>query len=62
MSPQRLLDISDIAEKFRVHRRTVAERWIHMPGFPPPRYAPTRNRRLWDAADVEKWAARGAGK
>lgn len=52
----RLLTIDDIAAFFRVERRTVAEKWIHRPGFPTPRYAPTRANRLWDADEVERWA------
>jgi hypothetical protein len=53
-----LVSIDDIARKYRVHRRTVAERWVHLPNFPKPRYAPTAQTRLWDAIDVERWAGR----
>ena len=52
-----LLSIDDIAALCRVKRRTVADHWIHMPGFPQPKYAPTRRTRLWAAADIERWAA-----
>lgn len=55
-----LLTIDDIATLFRVCRRTVAERWIHQPDFPPPRFAPSKYRRLWDAKDVSAWAAPAA--
>ena len=58
----RLMTIDDIARQFRATRRTVAERWIMRPDFPRPKYAPTRRSRLWDAADVERWAARGVQK
>lgn len=54
-----LLSIDDIARMFRVERRTVAEQWIHRPGFPAPKYAPTRRSRLWEAAAVERWASPG---
>jgi hypothetical protein len=57
-SVEALLSIDDIAAKFRASRRTVAERWIHAPEFPAPKYAPTRQTRLWAAKDVETWAAR----
>ncbi len=53
-----LLNITEIADLMRVKRRTVAEDWIHRPGFPAPRYAPTRRTRLWAAADVERWATK----
>lgn len=61
-SDVKLLDIDQIAAMFRVNRRTVAEKWIQQPGFPAPRYAPTRRCRLWDAADVETWATPSAAR
>jgi hypothetical protein len=51
-----LLTIDDIAKRFKTSRRNVAERWIHKPDFPQPRYAPTQRTRLWLATDVERWA------
>jgi len=56
-----LLTIADIAALMRVERRTVAEDWVHRPGFPAPRYAPTRRTRLWLASDVEQWATKPRG-
>jgi len=53
-----LLTIAEIAALMRVGRRTVAEDWVHRPGFPAPRYAPTRRTRLWAAADIERWATK----
>ena len=53
-----LLNIAEIAALMRVERRTVAEDWVHRPGFPAPRYAPTRRTRLWAAADIERWASK----
>ena len=51
-----LLTVSDIAALLRVQRRTVADRWVHRPDFPRPRFAPTRRTRLWALEDVRKWA------
>lgn len=59
---EKLVSIDDIARKHRVSRRTVAERWVHLPSFPAPKYAPTRQSRLWDADAVDQWAARGAAQ
>lgn len=56
-----LLNIAEIAALMRVERRTVAEDWVHRPGFPAPRYAPTRRTRLWAAADIERWATKPRG-
>jgi predicted DNA-binding transcriptional regulator AlpA len=53
-----LLTVDDIAQRLRVARRTVADQWVHRPGFPPPKFAPSPRRRLWLAAEVEAWAAR----
>ena len=52
----KLLTIEDIAKQFGTSRRNVAERWVHKPDFPPPRFAPTKRTRLWLAKDVERWA------
>lgn len=57
---QTLMTIDDIAALFRAERRTVAERWIHRPDFPKPKYAPSRQRRLWEASAVKAWAERRA--
>ena len=51
-----LLTIDDIASLFRVERRTVADRWIHRPDFPPPAFAPTRRTRRWTREQVIAWA------
>ncbi len=56
MTSPTLLDITAIAARFGVKRRTVAEGWIHRPDFPAPRFAPSTRVRLWDAADVDRWA------
>jgi len=55
-----LLTIADIAARYRRSRRTVADEWVHRPDFPPPKYAPTRQTRLWLASDVERWASPAA--
>jgi hypothetical protein len=55
-----LLTVSDIAALLRVQRRTVADRWVHRPDFPQPRFAPTRRTRLWALEDVQRWASRAA--
>lgn len=52
-----LLTIDDIASLLKVNRRTVADKWIHRPDFPPPRFAPTRAHRLWNKQDILDWAA-----
>lgn len=57
---EELLSIDDITALFRTKRRTVAERWIHRPDFPQPKYAPTPHSRLWLAKDVKAWAARSS--
>lgn len=57
---EELLSIDDITNLFRTTRRTVAERWIHRPDFPPPKYAPTPHSRLWLAKDVKAWAAKSS--
>ena len=51
-----LLNIDDIAKRFKTSRRNVAERWVHKPDFPAPRFAPTKRTRLWSAEDIERWA------
>lgn len=51
-----LITIDDIAEMFRVGRRTVADHWIHRPDFAPPAVAPTRRTRRWDRAEILAWA------
>ena len=58
MTTKTLLSIKDIATMFGKAERTVRDRWTKSPGFPKPRYAPTRNTRLWAAPDVERWATR----
>jgi hypothetical protein len=55
-----LLTIDEIAALFRTTAKTVRERWVHKPGFPPPKYAPSRNKRLWEAKAVLAWASRDA--
>ena len=51
-----LLTIDDIAEMFKVGRRTVADHWIHRPDFPPPAIAPSRRTRRWDRDEIIAWA------
>lgn len=51
-----LLTIDDIAAMFQVDRRTVAEKWIHKPSFPPPVFAPSRMTRRWAKDEVIAWA------
>ena len=60
MSTPELLSISEIAALFRVSAKNVRESWVHRPDFPPPKYAPTRRTRLWEAKDVLAWASRSA--
>ena len=50
------LTTADIAERFGVDVRTVRERWVHQPGFPPPIFAPSPRRRQWLASEVDAWA------
>lgn len=52
----KLLSINDIAEFFGVNRRTVRDRWIPKPGFPPPRFAPSPRTRRWDRDEIIIWA------
>lgn len=52
-----LLTIDDIAQLFGVKRRTVADKWMARPDFPPPRFAPSRRTRRWDMADIMRWAS-----
>lgn len=51
-----LITIDDIAEMFKVGRRTVADHWIHRPDFPPPAIAPSRRTRRWDRDEIIAWA------
>jgi len=51
-----LLTIDDIADLFKVSRRTVADHWIHRPDFPPPTLAPSRRSRRWDRHEIIAWA------
>ena len=51
-----LITIDDIAEMFKVGRRTVADHWIHRPDFPPPAVAPSRRTRRWDRDEIIAWA------
>lgn len=53
-----LLSIDDIATELRAKRRTVAERWIKSPDFPPPKIAVNRRHRLWEREAVMQWAQR----
>lgn len=54
----KLLTMDDIAALFGVTRRTVRDHWRARPDFPPPTFAPTRARLLWDEGVVLKWAQR----
>ena len=51
-----LITIDEIAELFRVSRRTVKDHWIHRPDFPPPTIAPSRRTRRWDRDEIIAWA------
>lgn len=51
-----LITIDDIAEMFKVGRRTVADHWIHRPDFPPPAIAPSRRTRRWERDEIIAWA------
>ena len=51
-----LWSIDDMADFFKVDRRTVAEKWVSKPGFPPPMFAPTRWARRWSREEVINWA------
>jgi predicted DNA-binding transcriptional regulator AlpA len=55
-----LLTIDDIAAKLDAARRTVAEKWIHEPGFPAPVMAFSVRKRKWRAQEVIAWAAQAA--
>lgn len=56
--PEPLLTVDGIAQLLGVSSRTVADRWVHRPDFPKPAFVPSRTRRLWDRAEVERWARR----
>lgn len=51
-----LMSIDDIAAFFGVNRRTVRDKWIPKPGFPPPRFAPSPHTRRWDRDEIIAWA------
>ncbi|MFZ9372377.1 MAG: helix-turn-helix domain-containing protein [Limnohabitans sp.] len=50
------LTIDDIADMFKVGRRTVSDHWVHRPDFPAPALAPSRRSRRWDRDDIIAWA------
>lgn len=53
---EKLVTIEDIAAKHDVDVRTVRDRWVHKPGFPAPRYAPSPRTRRWLESEVDAWA------
>jgi hypothetical protein len=53
------MTIQDIAARLGASVRTVRDRWVHDPTFPPPALRPSRCKRQWKAEDVLAWAAKG---
>lgn len=51
-----LLTTRDIAARFGVARRTVAEKWAKRPDFPPPARRVSVRSVWWWADEVEAWA------
>ena len=52
---------AQIADRLKVTRRTVTDRWTKRPDFPPPARKINRRARWWDWAVIEAWAAGPAG-
>jgi hypothetical protein len=48
--------IADIARLLGASVRTVRDRYVHAPGFPPPALAPSPRKRKWRVGDVIRWA------
>ncbi len=64
IDPQHLINASDIAAMFSVHRATVTE-WARRKGFPQPKVVIGAERvrsrsivRLYDVNEVNEWAAK----
>lgn len=51
-----LLTIPEIAAMLRVSVKTVRDRYVQHPEFPPPVLAPSLHKRLWSGAEVTAWA------
>ncbi|SRR5579875_409990 len=50
------LDAAEIAALFSTSKHTV-QRWARREDFPRPVDVLSRNRRIWPADEVERWAA-----
>lgn len=50
----------DIAEFFKVQRRTVTDKWTKRPDFPAPKQRISRKVVRWSAEDVMQWATGAA--
>ena len=57
-----LLDIEGIAALLRRTPKTVRDRLVHQPQFPPPALVSGPRSRLWLKADVIAWATPAARK
>jgi hypothetical protein len=51
-----LADIPTIARILGASVRTVRDRYVHAPGFPPPAIAPSSRKRKWKISEVMGWA------
>lgn len=59
---EELLDIDGIAALLRRTPKTVRDRLVHQPTFPPPRLVSGPRSRLWLSSDVVAWATPAARK
>lgn len=59
---EELLDIDGIAALLRRTPKTVRDRLVHQPSFPPPRLVSGPRSRLWLSSDVIAWATPAARK
>lgn len=55
MTDEELLDLSDIANLYRVSRRYARDVLVKSPGFPMPVLAISQKTRRWSVADVRRW-------
>ena len=54
--PMTLWTTADIAQHFKVERRTVTDKWTKRPDFPAPKQRISRKVVRWSADDVQRWA------
>jgi predicted DNA-binding transcriptional regulator AlpA len=58
--PEELLTIEDIAALLRVSPKSVRDRIVHKPGFPPPAVVIGPRTRRWARDALIAWVEQGA--